>query len=94
MTEYTDKGGVNEKVISGTDAETRTFAIVYESSIIEVKRKREGAQKITERTDTLNLGRRVRAILPLTLQGNEQVYIDAKGTAHAKNKLWEALNSF
>ncbi len=94
ITEYTDKGGVNEKVISGTDAETRTFAIVYESSIIEVKRKREGAQKITERTDTLNLGRRVRAILPLTLQGNEQVYIDAKGTAHAKNKLWEALNSF
>jgi hypothetical protein len=93
VTEYTDKGGQSEKTTSGSDAKVKTFAIIYETSIIEVTRKREGASEITERTDTINLGRRVRAVLPLTDKADgTQVYISARGVEFQKNNLWAALN--
>ena len=41
----------------------------------------------------LNIGRRVRAVLPLTLNAaGNLVYINATGKEFAKDKLWDAVS--
>lgn len=91
--EYTDEQGIIKKTVENNLGKVITYAVVYEASILEVKRVREGASTFTSRIDTLNLGRRVRAILPLSAQPNGiLVYINQQGDEYLKDQLWDAVN--
>ena len=89
VTEYTGKDTPTERMVAGSDAIDRTYAIVYESSIIEITRKRENARENTARKDTINLGRRVCAVLPLTDKSDgSRVYVASNGSEYQVDKLW------
>lgn len=91
VTEYTlDNGLIKRTVEENSD---KTFAIIYEETIVVVDREREGSTEYKNRRDTLNIGRRVRAVLPLTLNAaGNLVYINATGKEFAKDKLWDAVS--
>ena len=48
------------------ESKVQTFAIVYEETVVEVERKRQGASSDIKRSDRLKIRHRVRGILPLT----------------------------
>lgn len=68
-----------------------TYAIVYEITKLEVVRERKDKIICHERTDLVNLGRRVRAILPLSVVDGKYVYISKTGQTYEKDNLWEAV---
>lgn len=68
-----------------------TYAIVYEITKLEVVRERKDKIIRHERTDLVNLGRRVRAILPLNVVNGKYVYISKTGQIYEKDNLWEAV---
>ncbi|MBQ2902350.1 MAG: hypothetical protein IJA32_00905 [Lachnospiraceae bacterium] len=78
--------------IRAKDNDETTFAIVYEQTILEVVRKRKDKVISHERTDIVNLGRRVRAVLPLVIENGKYVYKSKLGKTYEKDNLWAAVN--
>ena len=69
VTEYTKDGGAVK--VTEEESKVDTFAIVYEETVVEVERKRQGASSDIKRSDRLKIGRRVRGVLPLTQNTDE-----------------------
>ena len=77
--------------IRAKEDEESTYAIVYEQTKLEVVRERKDDKIRDERTDLVNLGRRVRAVLPLSVVNGKLVYISKTGQKYEKDNLWEAV---
>lgn len=91
VTEYTKDGGAVKVTVE--ESKVQTFAIVYEETVVEVERKRQGASSDIKRSDRLKIGRRVRGVLPLTQNTDGKlVYKNSLGKVFSLDKLWEALN--
>lgn len=85
--EYTPNSGQTSKNIQNGKT-TLEYAIVYENSILELVRIRHGATVYSQRTDYINLGRRVRAILPVAIKDGKRIYIDSAGRECSEANKW------
>ncbi len=92
VTEYTIDNGMTKRIVD--ENSEKTFAIVYEETVVTVNRTREGAVEYKDRSDKLNIGRRVRAVLLLNRNNaGKLVYTDASGREFLTDNLWAAINS-
>lgn len=85
--EYIPNSGISYKNIENKKT-TLEYAIVYETSMLELVRIRHGAEVYSQRTDYINLGRRVRAILPVAIKDGKRIYIDSAGRECNEENKW------